>query len=124
MSAQTPKYGLSYLTGTDALALIDEWTQVLAERVDLLFGETGDTSITPSAVDTATSLRVNYARSYAGTGGGNPPRVTAVVNEGRTMAQDFHTWVSGEDFTGFTLNIRATTTATRSVRWICRPRGA
>ena len=111
---------MPYPGGGDAAATLDTKIQELAERVDLLRGEQGTTSITPSAVDTNTSQRVDYARSYAALAP-NVPRVTVTITEQRTMAQDFHAWASAEDHTGFTLNIRASSTGARSCRWVVNP---
>lgn len=118
MTSSTPKYAIPYSTGTDGLDTVDDTMKALAERVDLMIGEAGDTSITPSAADTNTSVRVNYSRSYAAAG---VPKVLCAVNESRAVATTVWVWSSAEDATGFTLNIRASSTATRSVRWVARP---
>lgn len=122
MSASTPKYGISYLQGGDQFHLIDEWTQVIAERLDLLLGESGVVNIGQDTVDTTKSVRVNYSRSYAGTGP-NPPRVLCVLNDGPALANDFRVWATAEDNTGFTINVRGSQLTTREYRWICKPRG-
>lgn len=113
----TAKYTIPYSAGSDAAASIDTTMQALAERVDFLLGEGGSESITPSAIDTTTTKRVNYSRTYAPA----VPRVLVTVNENRTTAQVVNVWTSGEDATGFTLNIRASSTGARVCRWEARP---
>ena len=118
MSSTTAKYAIPYSTGGDLASTIDDTMQALANKVDLLMGEYNDTTITPSAVDTTTSVRVNYSRSYATVA---VPKVIAVCNEARATAAVVNVWTSAEDATGFTLNIRSSTTAARLVRWFARP---
>lgn len=116
MPASTPTYGLPYPAATDPLANGDDAIKALAERVDLLLGESGFTNITPSAVNTTTSVRINYARSYAGLA---PivPAPFAQLASAVASTDTVYVWASAADATGFTLNIRASSTTLRNVRW-------
>lgn len=116
MSGSTAKYAVPYMTGGDGADGIDDGFLALATRLDLLLGESGTQAITPSAADTTTSVRVNYGRSYAALA---PlvPKVQAVVNEAVNTASEVTVWTSGEDATGFTLNIRSSGTAARATKW-------
>lgn len=119
MPSSTAKYGVPYPTGADPVADGDNTIQSLATRVDLLLGEVGTANITPSAVDTTTTLRVNYSRSYAALA---PlvPQPIAVINEMVAVAGTVHLWTSAHDATGFTLNVRSSSVATRNVKWQTR----
>lgn len=116
MPGTTSKYGIEYPVGTDPVADADQTIKAAADRLDLLLGESGVTTITPTAADTTTTLRVNYSRSYAALA---PlvPRATAHVNESYAVATVVNVWTTAEDATGFTLNIRSSGTAARSVKW-------
>ncbi len=118
MSSSTAKYGVPYSEGTDAAATVDTTMQALAERVDLMAGETGIAVITPSASNVDTTLRVNYARSYAALPA--VPRVHTELRETIGTGTVVQLFADGEDATGFTLHIRSTNTTTRNVRWWCR----
>lgn len=120
MSDLTSKYKLPYPLPGDAVATVDDTVEALAERLDMLLGETGSTTITPSAVDTQTGKRINYTRSYAALA---PlvPSVQLTMGEGLSTSNVVQLWVTGEDATGFTLNIRSSTTTTRTIRWLSRP---
>lgn len=120
MSLTTPKYGVPYSQGSDAAATIDNTMAAMAARLDLLIGESLDVSITPSAVDTTTTQRVNYSRSYAALA---PlvPKPIVHVNETVGTTAAVNVWTTAEDATGFTLAIRSTSTAARTVRVVVRP---
>lgn len=119
MSGTTTRYAVPYMTSGDSVATIDEWTLAVAERIDLLAGESGTDTITPSAADATTTKRVNYARSYAALPA--VPKAFVVINESVATTQEATVWTTAEDATGFTLNIRASTTGARSVKWTVRP---
>jgi hypothetical protein len=117
MPGSTTKYAIPYSDGGDAMGTVDDTMQSMAERIDLLMGETGTKNITPSAPDTDTSVRVDYARDYSAVGA---PFPMVQINESIATANQAVVWASAADATGFTLNIRASTTTIRSVRWTCR----
>lgn len=123
MSTLTTRYKLTKPAGTDPVATTDDVLRTNLDRLDLLLGETGDATIGPSAVDTDTSLRVNYARSYAALAPMVPKVASVFVNENRATSAVNQLWVTGEDATGFTLHIRSSGTVFRSVRWSCRAGG-
>lgn len=116
MPGSTPKYAVPYSIGSDDVKTVDDTMKAQAERVDLLLGESGIDNIQPSAADTITSKRINYARSYAALAPLVPMPFVA-IRESVTTAQQVVLWTSSEDATGFTVNIRANTTAARNIRW-------
>lgn len=116
MPGATTKHAIPYPTPTDPVRDGDDRIKALAERVDLLLGETGLVSITPSAADVATSLRVDYGRSYAP----GIPRVMVMVNENVGATLNVNVWPAAADATGFTLWIRSSNTTTRQIRWDAR----
>jgi hypothetical protein len=120
MTATTSKYVIPYPTGTDDVRDGENAMQAIADRVDLLLGETGTDSITPSAANTTTTKRINYARSYAGL----PlvPRAWVMPDAAINSTDAVFFWVSGEDATGFTLNVRSQSTTAKAIRWMCRAR--
>lgn len=118
MTGTTAKYAIPYATGTDPLGAVAARMQSLAERVDLLNGETGQLTIVPSAINTTTSVRVNYVRTYAALAA--IPRAFVVNNAVVQSTDSVYLWVSLEDATGFTLNVRASSVTGRNVRWFCR----
>lgn len=97
----------------------DDAIKALADQLELLLGEFGQDTITPSAVDTTTTKRVNYARSYAALA---PllPRTFVQIDAQTASGTTTHLWVSLEDSTGFTLNVRSSTTSLKQVRWHTR----
>lgn len=116
MPGATAKYGVPYAVGSDDVKTVDNTMQALAERMDLLLGESGIDNIAPSAADTVTSKRINYARSYAALAPLVPMPFVA-IRESVTTSQQVTVWTSSEDATGFTVNIRANTTTARNIRW-------
>lgn len=119
MTSLTAKYSITKPAGTDLVRSGDDHIRLAMDRIDLLLGESGTVNITPSAANTDTALRVNYARSYA-TLAPLVPRALANINESiNAAAAPTTVWTSAEDATGFTLNIRSATTGIRSVKWRC-----
>lgn len=106
---------IPYMTDDDDLASLDEFTNQLATRVHALFRgiQGGSTTITPSAVNTQTTKRVNFPTSYLAN-----PDVVVCLGEGITTPGAITLWVTGIDTTGFTLGITSATTAARTVRWM------
>lgn len=119
MTTTTAKHGITKPAGTDLVRSGDDHIRLAMDRIDLLLGESGTVNITPSAANTDTTLRVNYSRTYAALAPA-VPRAMAVIGESINAAASPTTvWTSGEDATGFTLNIRSATTGIRSVKWRC-----
>jgi hypothetical protein len=118
MSGTTAKHGIPYMTAGDQAASIDEASLAMATRLDLLLGESGTVQMTPSAANTDTTVRVNYARSYADLA---PIVPVVLVNLAESVAstQTTYVYADGFDATGFTLHIRSSVTTQRTVRWRC-----
>lgn len=113
----TALWAVPYIVGAEAANTIDDAMQALAERVDVLLGETGLATITPSAIDTQTQLVVMYGRTYP-----TVPRVMLERNfASGALANRIDLWPSNELVDRFTLNIRSYNTAARDVRWLARP---
>lgn len=117
MSSQTARWDLPYSEGTDGVDTIDETMQALAERLDVLQGETGNDTIQAAGIGTVSKV-INYARNYTGLGN---PRVTITRTSNH---DDTILWVTAAGATSFTINLRtlAAGTATRSFDWQARPR--
>lgn len=128
MSASTPTNGVIYATGGDPIHTVNELMQAMAERVDLMAGETGTDTLQAAGAGTV-SKRINYARSYATPQG--PTGLQTAVPLPRAWIQqetnhaDTILTVSAEDRTGFTATLRTANagTATRTFRWFARPMG-
>lgn len=120
MAGATTKYVIPYPTGLDSVTDGDNAMQAIAERLDLLLGEHGlHGPFGSSPADAVYTARINYARSYSPL----VPRVQLTFTDGfgGASTRSVTVWVTGEDSTGFTLNYRANTTVTTSVRWTARP---
>lgn len=122
MSTTTTKYGLTKPDDADPLVeVVSTQLRATMDRLDLLLGESGSQAIQATAADTNVSVRVNYSRDYTSTG--KTPRVALTCDSqtGSTVTQ--HAWVTAEDYTGFTLNMRKSNTTISSWRWFARPLG-
>lgn len=101
----------------DAVAAGAAAMRALADRLDLLLGETGTVDLAGGGTSSWVSVRVNYARDYSDT---TLPMPRAwVITTSHHFDHLFQ--VDGEDRTGFTLNMRSNSTAVRTVRWWARP---
>lgn len=116
MPSDTVKYDLPYPVAADPVKDGENLIQQLAERVDLLLGETGTVTLTGMVADTTKSQRVNYARDY----GTLIPAAFAFNDATAASSITIHIWTSAEDSTGFTLNVRSSSTSNRAIRWLCR----
>lgn len=119
MASTTSKYAIPKTDDFDNMSGWPLRQRQAMDRIDLLLGESGTDDITPSAANTTTTKRVNYSRSY----GALAPLVPSpfvVVNSSIASTDIVNVWSSAPDATGFTLNIRASSTTTRQVRWMCR----
>ena len=116
MPGSTPRYGIPYSTGADGVHTIDQTMQALADRVDLLLGETGSDTITAAGAGTV-SKRITYARTYPA----DMPIPRATIQQSTNHADSIFI-VDGEDRTGFTVTLRTSSagTATRTFRWLAR----
>lgn len=113
--------GVPFLTEADLLQSVDDWSEQLAERLDYLFGESGDNTITPSAASTKTTKVIPFGRTYA-----TPPRVVHSMGRdamgGTIGAGAVSLWVDDVTTTDFTIAIHATSTVTREFTWIAKPK--
>lgn len=120
MPNETAKYDVPSIDGAEAADQIDDVMLLLAERIDLLLGESGTDTITAAGAGVVTK-RINYARNYSTALGGLgfTPRANVQL---ATNHADTVLWVESEDATGFTVGLRtaAAGTATRTFRWFCR----
>lgn len=120
MPNDTTKYAIPWPEPSDPVTDGDDTMRALAERVDFLLGESNlHGPFGSSPADAVYTQRINYSRSYAPL----VPRVQLTMTDGLGGAttRSWTLWVTGEDSTGFTLNWRANTTVTTSVRWTARP---
>lgn len=121
MTTETSFHGIPAPDGTDPVKNGDDAMRALAERVDYLLGEAGETSITPSAATTKTTKTINFGRTYK-----NPPRVVisfghstsgaAVANGAASI------WVESVSTTQLVIGIYAANTNSRDLTWIAKPR--
>lgn len=120
MSTTTAKYGLTKPEDADALTVVvGDQLRATMDRLDLLLGEGGTVSLTPSAADTIVTQRVNYQRDYTATG--VVPHVMLCLDSNVGSSNVVNFWATAPDYTGFTLNLRKSTTSATSVRWMARP---
>lgn len=119
MGGTTAQDAIPYMTATDALAGLDEFTLSLATRLQALenMRQGGEASITPSAANTATTKRITFPESIPG--GGTPKVVVCLAENAGAGAVTL--WVTGIDATGFTLGINSTNTTARAVKWMAIP---
>lgn len=119
MPDQTALWDIPYSLGSDSADTIDDTMQDLAERLDIMMGETGVKTMTPSAADTNTASVVMLSRTY-------PTNVAVMlqINSGFGVTTVVDVYPSNELTDRFTLNIRSTSTVARDIRWWARPRPA
>lgn len=125
MTTQTAKYQIAYPQLVDTIASLASTCQNLAQRVDLLLGESGTWNPSMTA-GTAISTPITLARTYPGNAlAGAPPGVVIVQAAGAMGAgASAFAWVlpgswvgSAATVTGFTLNAISSTTASRLFYW-------
>jgi hypothetical protein len=122
VSASTAKYGLPYSIGADAVSTVDDTMQALANRLDLLLGESGVWA--PNLVaNTAQTTAITLSRTYPGNSGGSPPGIV-IVNTSNSVASgvNVQTWVgtwvgTGTTITGFTLGAISSAAGVRNFQW-------
>lgn len=93
---------------------VTDGLQIQLNNLGLLAIDSGSTSITPSGINTTTSLAVNF------TAGRFPsaPKVMVQLLTGPSGTGTVFLWVTGVTNTGFTLNINRSTTTATSVYWM------
>lgn len=108
---------IPYMLPTDDLASLDEFTLSLANRLHTIISQRqgGTATITPSAANTDTTLRINFAYPYTDT-----PRVVVSFRESLVPGSSV-IWATAPDADGFTLGIRSTNVTPRSITWIACP---
>lgn len=100
----------------------DDIMRAMADRLDYLFGESGDDTITPSAANTKTTKVINFGRTYK-----TPPRVVVCPGKDGSVSNFSSTvtltiWVDDVTTTGFTVAINASNTSSRDFTWIAKPK--
>lgn len=124
MAGNTTKYVIPYVSMADAVASIATVMQNLANRVDLLLGESGQYNIASVAAATTHSQVITLARTYPGSNVGTPPGIVIVNLPGTaTSALAWNFWItawagSASTITGFQLNTSWSSAQTnRVVSW-------
>lgn len=124
MATTTPKYGLNYPQLADTVASLAATVQNLAQRADLLLGESGAFNIASLAANTQFNQVVSLARAYPGNVANTPPG-TVILEFPDTIAPAaqpvwfLDTWAgTASTVTGFTLHLQfATIQTNRRVWW-------
>lgn len=124
MTSQTTKYVIPYPQAGDTIAGLAATIQNLAQRVDLLLGESGTWS--PNlAANTPTTVNITLSRAYPGNAVANPNTAGIVVVQCRNQAAsgvNVQTYVNSftgtsTTVTGFTLGATASVAAVRDFTW-------
>lgn len=122
MSSQTGKYAIPYTQSSDTVASVAATMQALANRVDLLLGETG--IWTPvMAANTQIATVITLARVYPGNVAAAQPGFVAVevagsVGSGVIVQHWVDTFTgTSTTITGFTLHAISSTATTRQFSW-------
>lgn len=122
MSSSTAKYAIPYPVAADAVNQEPVTVKALADRMDLLLGETGSFSAVLVA-NTTLSTVIALARVYPGNSGAAVPgtvviTVTSPVAATTVLNQWVSTWTgTGATVTGFTIGLQASAAITRTVTW-------
>lgn len=120
MSSTTDRFAIPKPTGTDPVADGDNIMRLMADRIDYLLGESGDSTITPSAANTKTTKIIAFGRTFK-----TPPRV--LLSAGRdgfnnTITQGvMQLWVDDVTLNDFTVGVIANNTTAREFTWNARP---
>jgi hypothetical protein len=125
MTALTTKYSIQYAVLADTVASLAGTIGNLAQRVDLLLGESGVWN--PSLVaNTAQGTAISLSRTYPGNSTGPTTVAPGVVivtpftpqGSGVTVFTWVNAWTgTSTTVTGFTLNAIASVTAARTFHW-------
>lgn len=116
----TTSDSIPYMTATDKLASLDEFTLSLATRLQALedMRQGGEVTITPSAANTQTTMVVTFPESFTTSG---TPKVVVCLAEPVPGPGAVSLWVTGITNTQFTLGVIATNTSARDVKWMAIP---
>jgi len=122
MSSATAKYALPYAVAGDAVNQEPVTMKALADRLDLMLGESG-VWVPTLVANTPITLAITLARTYPGNATTQPSGIV-VVNSGNTVgaSQTFSSWVLGwtgtaTTITGFTLGVQSTQAGARNIVW-------
>lgn len=123
MSGFTTKYAIPTLGTGDSVASAPTTLTALANRVDLLLGEAGQSSFTGAAATTI-SVAVVLSRTYPGNTGATVPGIVIIQHVqslGSANVQNLwiNTWTgTATTITGFTINMQSSNApAARLVAW-------
>lgn len=123
MAGSTAKYGIPLLTVADPVAQIATIMSNLANRVDLLLGESGQVSFTGAAT-TDLPVAVVLSRVYPGNNAAAVPGIVIVqpvslLTSASNQMWYVNTWTgSGTTITGFTIHLHSSTApAARLFNW-------
>lgn len=120
MPSSTAKYVIPYPVAADPVASEATAVQNLANRVDLLLGESGALTLSPAAATTL-STGVVLGRTYPGNTGAAVPGIVMVelvstAGSGTTWNWWITTWTgTASTITGFTLNMQWSAAQTNRV---------
>lgn len=121
MSSSTAFMSIPKPDGTDAFADGDDIMRAIAERVDYLLGESGETTIAPSSASTKFTKVIAFGRTYK-----TPPRVLlSLGGDGYTVniaGGALALWVDDVSTTDVTIAINSTATTQRTVTYLVRPK--
>lgn len=115
MTTTTPKYALPYPDPNDPVANGDDTVKALAQRADLVLGESGSVGITIVANGT-TGVPLVFSRNYGA--------LALVVTMTLRGAPSGFTWatpfVTGQSGAGFTANVRGAVAGLYTFDWTVR----
>lgn len=112
MPATTSGYKLPYPLGTDRLMDGDDQIRKLAQSVENMV-QTGTVNITPSAVDTTTTVTVTFPVAFSAA-----PLVFCNFNSPPGSGYTLLVWSSSPTTTNVAINIRKGTTTASNVNWV------
>lgn len=122
MAAQTTKYKIDYAQLTDTVASLATTIQNLANRVDLLLGESGTYTAAMTAA-TVHNQAITLARTYPGNVGAAVPGIVIIehassIGGAATVFEYVDTWTgTASTITGFTIHALSSTTTSRTFHW-------
>lgn len=124
MSGATTKYAVPYPVLADTVASLAATVQNLANRVDLLLGESGSYNIASLAAGTVHNQAIVLARTYPGNNAAAVPGFVIVELQGAISSANPWVWYvdtftgSTSTLTGFTIHTQwAGTQTNRVVTW-------
>lgn len=122
MSSTTPKYVIPYPVAADAVNQEPVTVKALADRLDLLLGESGSFSAVMLA-NTTLLTNIVLARTYPGNSGAAVPGIVIIDVASQVAATTvLNSWVTtwtgtGTTITGFTIGLQCNSSITRVVSW-------